>query len=72
MDEERDEILDEIEQIEEQLMLNETLESEEENLLSRYNEQKKDQLNLVDQQIEEVDDKLNQTTALLQSIQQEC
>lgn len=72
MDEERDEILDEIEQIEEQLMENETLESEEENLLSRYNEQKKDQLNLVDQQIEEVDDKLNQTTALLQSIQQEC
>jgi hypothetical protein len=42
MDEERDEILDEIEQIEEQLMENETLESEEENLLSRYNEQKKD------------------------------
>ena len=72
MDQERDEILDEIEQIEEQLMENETLESEEENLLSRYNEQKKDQLNLVDQQIEEVDDKLNQTTALLQSIQQEC
>jgi hypothetical protein len=42
MDEERDEILDEIEQIEEQLMENETLESEEENLLSRYNEHKKD------------------------------
>jgi hypothetical protein len=42
MDEERDEILDEIEQIEEQLMENETLESEEENFLSRYNEQKKD------------------------------
>jgi hypothetical protein len=42
IDEERDEILDEIEQIEEQLMENETLESEEENLLSRYNEQKKD------------------------------
>jgi hypothetical protein len=41
IDEERDEILDEIEQIEEQLMENETLESEEENLLSRYNEQKR-------------------------------
>ena len=60
MDEERDEILDEIEQIEEQLMENETLESEEENLLSRYNEQKKDQLNLVDQQIEEVQTKTHE------------
>ena len=72
MDEESDQILDEIEQIEEQLMEHETLESEEENLLSRYNEQKQDQINLIDLQMEEVDDKLNQASALLQSIQQEC